>query len=774
MKKVININFQGRVIPIEENAYDILKKYIDSLTKFFANEDGKEEIINDIEGRIGELFAETLKKGNSCISDEDINRIIDSMGRPEDFEAEEINVQSQLGGNSNNNYQEQKSTYSESYTYYSNSNEPKKLYRDENSKILGGVCSGLANYFGLDPLVVRIIALILLFSFGIGFLPYIIIWVAVPSSATQVIGSRRKRLFRDGDDKIIAGVASGLGHYFGINAWIPRALFLIPFFSFVFKWGHWGMFDYPNFLKFSFSPGTLMAYIILWLVLPEAKSSADKLEMKGEKVDFNSIKDTIQSDLKSFGKKAETWGNEISKKAENLSQEVSQKAAEVNENFKQTSQQWTYTAKENAATYSAQAMQNSRKASKGIGYVITLLFKIFAYFVIGCVVFAIVAMLFSFGVLSTGLLPLKAYLLKEGVQDAMAWGTLIFFIWVPIIGIITFIIRRITKSKSNSNVIRWGFAALWTLGWICFFSFITLIAKDFRFKNNVQEEIITLSNPLVNKLEVSTAPLNQYYGNSIFNFESFATIDEDSAYVRNIWVRIVKSPNDSFHVKLARKAQGSSRAEATDLANKINFEIQQKDTLLTLSKGVNINTKDKFRNQHVIVTIAVPVGKRFIVSHKANFGRYHGDRVHIGFDDRDWDWDYSSSEDGAYVYDSDTEYMMTATNGIVKTNVKLKNGKYSYDSNEEESNEALENFKQSKEELQREIEKKKQKMKADSLELEEKQRELNKTIDTTPRYKYKAEIPSYDASKKAVAQENKYSPSNGFFDSENYLNRLVI
>lgn len=773
MKKVININFQGRVIPIEENAYDILKKYIDSLTKFFANEDGKEEIINDIEGRIGELFAETLKKGNSCISDDDINRIIDSMGRPEDFEAEEINVQSQLGGNSTN-YQEQKSSYTESNNYYSNSNEPKKLYRDENSKILGGVCSGLANYFGLDPLVVRIIALILLFSFGIGFLPYIIIWVAVPSSATQVIGSRRKRLFRDGDDKIIAGVASGLAHYFGINAWIPRALFLIPFFTFVFKWGHWGVFDYPNFLKFSFSPGTLMAYIILWLVLPEAKSSADKLEMKGEKVDFNSIKDTIQSDLKSFGKKAENWSQEISRKAENFGQEVSNKAAEVNENIKQTSQQWSYAAKENAATYSAQAMQNSRKASRGVGYIITLIFKIFAYFIIGCVVFSIVAMLFSFGVLSTGLLPLKAYIIKAGVQDAMAWGTLVLFIWVPIIGIITFIIRRITKSKSNSNVIRWSFAALWTLGWICFISFITLIAKDFRYKNNVQEEEIYLSNPLVNKLEVNTAPLNQYYGNSLFNFESFATIDEDSAYVRNIWVRIVKSPNDSFHVKLARKAQGSSKSEANDLASKINFEVSQKDTVLTLSKGVNINTTDKFRNQHVIVTIAVPVGKKFIVSHKANFGRYHGDRVHIGFDDRDWDWDYSSNEDGAYVYDSDTEYIMTANNGIVRTNVKLKNGKYSYDSNDEESNEALENFKQSKEQLQKEIDEKKRKLEQERLELEEKQKELNKTIDTTPKYKYKAEIQKIDASKKAIAVEANDIKNFELFGSENYLNRLVI
>ena len=88
MKKVININFQGRVIPIEETAYDILKQYVESLSRYFANEEGRDEIINDIEGRIAELFGETLKKGNTCITDDDVNSIIVSIGRPEDFEGE--------------------------------------------------------------------------------------------------------------------------------------------------------------------------------------------------------------------------------------------------------------------------------------------------------------------------------------------------------------------------------------------------------------------------------------------------------------------------------------------------------------------------------------------------------------------------------------------------------------------------------------------------------------------------------------------------------------
>src|ERR1700733_218601 len=90
MKKIININFHGRVIPIEETAYEILQQYIESLRVYFAREEGRDEIINDIENRFAELFSESLKKGATCIADPDVNAIIASMGRPEDFEQEEL------------------------------------------------------------------------------------------------------------------------------------------------------------------------------------------------------------------------------------------------------------------------------------------------------------------------------------------------------------------------------------------------------------------------------------------------------------------------------------------------------------------------------------------------------------------------------------------------------------------------------------------------------------------------------------------------------------
>ena len=89
MKKIININLSGRVIPIEDSAYEKLQGYIESLRRYFSNEEGRDEIINDIESRIAELMNEKVRKGADSITDADIDEIIASMGRPEDFEAEE-------------------------------------------------------------------------------------------------------------------------------------------------------------------------------------------------------------------------------------------------------------------------------------------------------------------------------------------------------------------------------------------------------------------------------------------------------------------------------------------------------------------------------------------------------------------------------------------------------------------------------------------------------------------------------------------------------------
>ena len=102
MKKIININLSGRVIPIEDSAYEKLQEYIESLRRYFVNEEGRDEIINDIEGRIAELMSEKVRKGADSITDDDVNEIANSMGRPEDFEEEVIKEQTYTSSTTTN------------------------------------------------------------------------------------------------------------------------------------------------------------------------------------------------------------------------------------------------------------------------------------------------------------------------------------------------------------------------------------------------------------------------------------------------------------------------------------------------------------------------------------------------------------------------------------------------------------------------------------------------------------------------------------------------
>jgi hypothetical protein len=130
MKKVININFQGRILPIEEASYETLKQYIESLRQYFDAEEGRDEIINDIECRIAELCDDRLKKGAVCITEDDMRLIIESIGRPADFEAQD-GFEATASASSSNANQEK---------FSDNGNDPhKRLYRDEQNKVIGGV-----------------------------------------------------------------------------------------------------------------------------------------------------------------------------------------------------------------------------------------------------------------------------------------------------------------------------------------------------------------------------------------------------------------------------------------------------------------------------------------------------------------------------------------------------------------------------------------------------------------------------------------------------------
>ena len=151
MKKIININLSGRVIPIEDSAYEKLQAYVESLRRYFSNEEGRDEIINDIESRIAELMNDKVRKGAACVTEADVEEIIATMGRPEDFDADAAEA------TDSSQAEQQQYTYTETRT-------TKRLYRDSSDKFIGGVCSGLAAYLNVDPAIVRILFAIITFG----------------------------------------------------------------------------------------------------------------------------------------------------------------------------------------------------------------------------------------------------------------------------------------------------------------------------------------------------------------------------------------------------------------------------------------------------------------------------------------------------------------------------------------------------------------------------------------------------------------------------------
>lgn len=260
MKKNISINISGIIFHIEEDAYEILKKYLDSVHKYFASYDDSTEIIADIESRIAEIFLTKLHENKQVITLDDVKNLIVTMGSVHDFQAAEADYAKDEG----------QSASSQSFAM---SRQPKRLYRDQKRKILGGVCAGLGYYFNVDPVWIRLLFVLLTFAWGIILLAYIILWIAVPGSYELEEPEINKKLFRDPDKKVVGGVASGLAAYFGTDVVLFRILFVI----------------------FTIFGGLgLIVYIVLWIALPPARTITDRMQMQGEPVTLSNIESTLK------------------------------------------------------------------------------------------------------------------------------------------------------------------------------------------------------------------------------------------------------------------------------------------------------------------------------------------------------------------------------------------------------------------------------------------------------------------------------------------------
>ena len=259
MKKTFTINIGYSIFNIEEGAYEILNSYLNSIKTYFSTIDDDSEIIKDFELRVAENFSSKISSSKQCINLNDVREMIQIMGSLDDF----------------------KEIYSDNGTETTNEDKKSnKLFRDSSNRIIAGICSGIAEYFKIDPIIIRIIFFI---AVPLNLIIYIILWMGIPSKDFDP--NLRKILYRDKENGIFGGVAKGLSNYLKIDVNIIRVVFVVSLF---------------------FGGAGLMFYLLLWFFTKEAKTIGQKMNMSGFNVNLSNLEDFIKKKTGNFNKSEST------------------------------------------------------------------------------------------------------------------------------------------------------------------------------------------------------------------------------------------------------------------------------------------------------------------------------------------------------------------------------------------------------------------------------------------------------------------------------------
>jgi phage shock protein C len=494
MKQIININLAGRPIAIEDSAYEILRQYLDSLARYFAREEGGDEIVSDIESRIAELFLNKLKTTH-CITDEDVQSVKAAMGTPEQFDDAEDTSRQQPAND----------------PVYDSIRPRKRLYRDPDSKVLGGVCGGLGAYLNVDPVVFRIIFALL----------------------------------------AIGGFGSGI-----------------------------------------------LVYFILWVVTPEANTAAEKLQMRGERVDVNNIRATVQDEINAAKGHLKNIGNDMRNFSQGRGRQV---GSDIERAF--------------------------RNIFEALGKVLLLLTKGFFYFLAVVILLALIGVGIFITASSAALFPIKNLILAGTYQNLLLWLSIIFLIGIPIVALVTFFIRKATGIKEANRYVGYTLGLLWFAGLITAIILVVSVIKDFRTGSAPVKEKFALVQPSGGKLVIKQT--EDYTGiDEIDFFDDALRVAEDTVIINTARIKLEKSDTDSFEVYIERYSRGRRVSEARALAGQIQYQLVQQDSILYVPSGISIPTNSKFRGQQVRVVVKVPANKNVVMDKKLNYDnnwQYNGD-----------------------------------------------------------------------------------------------------------------------------------------------------
>ena len=568
MKKTLSINISGILFHIEEDGYDTLKNYLESINTHFSGYPDSKEIVSDIENRIAEIFLSYLKNNNQVITAENVTRLIEKMGTIADFSAleEKEEVEEVVDPASEDFYKYVTPPNAESGGY-------KKLMRMEYKKILGGVCAGIAHYFAIDALWIRLIAILLLFSGNINFdlfdfnpfgwvqvnfgfaglaiVAYIVLWVILPVSHANEENKEIKKLYRNPDDKVLGGVASGLAAYFGIKELYVRLAFV--------------------FLTIAGGSGVVI-YLILWIITPIASSITERIKMKGGEITLDSIDSTVKETINPVPPAPESPFESTIKKV-------------VMTPFRVL----------------GQVIEALGSALGSLGKFLLTVLRLF---------FGVI--IFFFGMVLVGT-PLVAFSLYLGILDPIYYGTEDVFplemitelvptglaaaglgvLAIP--GIVILMLGLSVLSKKNLVGNKFGLVALalWlmciaTLG----FQIPRVVAK---FK---EEDRVLTNTPLA-------------LGQGVLFLK--ANDGEDEEFYQRVVLELKGTEDSVLTLNQEYFSRGQSKKQAQENIKKIAYSYAVKDSVITFERGFDMKTLGAFRDQKLNLTLAIPYNKPFVM-----------------------------------------------------------------------------------------------------------------------------------------------------------------
>lgn len=621
MKKTISINISGVIFHIEEDGYEKLKQYLTSIQQYFSTYEDSQEIVTDIENRIAEKLLATLKgddktPARQAVTLEDINGLVARMGTVADFEAvekEEILVAGgtrqkagSLGSDASGtpdaptdsqsegtrvNYNFKRGQYGYDYQYDSTTGKAKtsytyrdrKLSRDTRRKTLGGVAAGLAHYFQIDPVWVRVLLISAVIGFpvigdglgdgqglfsslgGFTVIAYILLWIILPGSNDLEEEKGIKKFYRNPDNKVLGGVASGLAAYFGVDTSIVRIALVAS--VFVFGFG-------------------VLAYIVLWMVAPEARSVTEKMEMVGKPITLSNIESSVKSNLN-----------------------VAPTAPESG-----LTQLLLFPFRAIAAIFGALG-QLFGKTLGGLGTVIRVLFGLLLLvigfsFAIACLtVFGA-----GIGILAgTNFGPgngIPLSILREDISILTLIAGFIVGILPSVAMMLTGLLVITRRSLISGNTVLTLFGA-WVISGVILATTIPQVVGEFRRYGRVE------TTTVVTPVGMPTFTMNERYNDGEFNVRPHIELEGYNGA--------------DIKVVMTASARGRTRDDAQANARQIRYKPVVKDSTVDFAEEFELPENARFRDQELRITVYVPFNRPFRMTE--DFGRFINNR----FDDTELD-----------------------------------------------------------------------------------------------------------------------------------------